>query len=229
MTIDAGALPVVRDIPSAIHKVLRDAIQQGQLAAGSRIKIDELAERFGVSKIPIREALRLLESDGWVHSRPHRGTYVRPLSRDELGEIFEMRKLIEPHSAALAAKRRSAAHVAELQDIVQESRRAIDATDLSTITELNKRLHGVIADAAGNSLLTETLQKLDLLMRRYFVPVSWDQRRQSMLQHVEIVQAIADQDGPLAKRLLLAHICHTEALAREFMPDADLTAAPTAT
>lgn len=210
-----GELPVLRNIPVVIHKLLLDSILKGTLAAGSRININEIADKFGISKIPIREALRMLEMDGWVISQPHRGSYVRPMSRDELTEIFEMRKLMEPHCAKLAARRRSAAGVALLENIIAESQIAIQEKNLDSLVELNKRMHESIAEAAGNSLLTASLDKLDLLMRRYFVPVGWEQRHTSMLQHIAIVRAIKDQDEALAERLAFAHICHTEALANK--------------
>ncbi|AZG11161.1 GntR family transcriptional regulator [Pigmentiphaga sp. H8] len=209
-----------RDIPSAVQRVLKEAILKGELAAGSRIKIDELAARFGVSKIPVREALRMLESDGWVTSQPHKGTYVRSLTQQELSEIFEMRKLMEPRSAKLAAARRTPEQLAKLESLIGESKKAIEKADLDAITDLNKRLHMAIAEAAGNSLLTESLEKLDLLMRRYFMPVSWDQRRDSMKQHEAIVQAIVDQDEGLAEKLTMDHVCHTEALASTPMTNA---------
>lgn len=210
---ETTSLLPARNIPVVIQDQLRSAILRGDLEAESRLNIDEIAERFGVSKIPVREALRMLESDGWVYSRPHRGTYVRPLSQEELTEIFEMRKLMEPHSAELAAQRCTPEHVKMLRDLIKQSRTAISSRDLQAIAQLNQRLHGAIASVAGNRLLAESLEKLDLLMRRYFVPISWEARRESMLQHVAIVEAIANKDSALAKELALAHIQHTESVA----------------
>ena len=109
------------NLPSHVQSVLQEAILNGALAPGERLFVDEVAAHFGVSKIPIREALKALETAGWVQSQPRRGTYVRPLSREELRETFEMRRLLEPYSAALAAKRRTEAQLAELKGLLAQS------------------------------------------------------------------------------------------------------------
>lgn len=201
------------NLPSHVQSVLQEAILNGALAPGERLFVDEVAAHFGVSKIPIREALKALETAGWVQSQPRRGTYVRPLSREELRETFEMRRLLEPYSAALAAKRRTEAQLAELKGLLAQSAAALKAGDVIALTDTNSRFHSTMGDAAGNKMLSESIAKLELQLRRYFVSVEWQQRRESMAQHKAIFEAIRDQDVKLAERLTLAHIDHTESLA----------------
>jgi DNA-binding GntR family transcriptional regulator len=201
------------NLPSHVQSVLLEAILSGGLAPGERLWVDEVAEHFGVSKIPVREALKALETAGWVQSQPRRGTYVRPLSRDELRQTFEMRRLLEPYSARLAAERRTDAQLAELKDLLAQSARALKEADVVTVTAVNSRFHSVMADAAGNAMLGESIAKLELQLRRYFIAVDWQRRRESMAQHKAIYEAIRDQDVKGAEKLTLAHIEHTESLA----------------
>lgn len=210
------ALPQValsRNLPSHVQAVLQEAILSGALAPGERLWVDDVAEHFGVSKIPVREALRALETDGWVQSRPRRGTYVRPLSREELRQTFEMRRLLEPYSARLAAQRRTDAQMAALKDLLAQSALALKNADVVAVTDVNSRFHSIMAEAAGNAMLGESIGKLELQLRRYFIAVDWQRRRESMAQHKAIYEAIRDQDVAGAEQLTLAHIDHTESLA----------------
>lgn len=206
-------LALSRNLPSHVQSVLLEAILSGALSPGERLWVDEVAEHFGVSKIPVREALKALETDGWVQSQPRRGTYVRPLSRDELRQTFEMRRLLEPYSARLAAERRTDAQLNELKELLAQSAQALKTADVIALTAVNSRFHSVMADAAGNIMLSESIAKLELQLRRYFIAVDWPRRRESMAQHKAIFDAIRDQDLQRAEELTLAHIDHTESLA----------------
>ncbi len=212
-----GLLPKVlpaANLPTHVQAVLQEAILNGALAPGERLMVDDVAAHFGVSKIPVREALKGLETDGWVMSQPRRGTYVRPLSRDELRETFEMRRLLEPYSARLAATRRTEAQQEELKDLLAQSAQALKDGDVVRVTAVNSQFHSVMASAAGNTMLGESIAKLELQLRRYFVAVDWKQRRESMAQHKAIYEAIRDKDAAQAEQLTLAHIAHTESLAQ---------------
>src|SRR3546814_20509554 len=105
----ATAAPARR--PKGVYDALFEEIVTGKLRAGERLMIDELAERFGVSKLPVREALKALDGRGWVESAPRRGTYVRRLSLEERHELFELRLSIEPEFIAMAPHRHPAPHM----------------------------------------------------------------------------------------------------------------------
>lgn len=217
-TAGLAGLPKVAvsvNLPSHVQSVLQEAILSGALAPGERLLVDEVAAHFGVSKIPVREALKALETDGWVQSQPRRGTYVRPLSREELRETFEMRRLLEPYSARLAATRRSDQQLAVLKDLLVKSAAALKAGNVVELSATNSRFHSVMADAAGNRMLSDSIAKLELQLRRYFVSVDWRQRRESMAQHKAIFEAIRDRQVDQAEELTRAHIDHTESLAAE--------------
>ena len=219
-----GALPKAlptTNLPSHVQETLREAILNGALAPGERLMVDDVAAHFGVSKIPVREALKALEADGWVVSQPRRGTYVRPLSPEELRETFEMRRLLEPYSARLAAERRTQEQLDQLEALLGQSAHALKDGDVVRVTAINSRFHSVMADAAGNTMLAESIAKLELQLRRYFVAVDWQQRRESMAQHTAIYEALREHDTAMAERLTLAHIAHTESLAKASLYDAE--------
>src|SRR3546814_18915104 len=98
----------------------------GIVRAGERLMIDELAERFGVSKIPVREARKAREGRGWVEWAPRRGTYVRRLSMEELHELFELRLILEPEIMAMAAHRRRTSHLQQMSALVEEGLQAVE-------------------------------------------------------------------------------------------------------
>ena len=205
---------LVPSLPARIQGVLLEGILTGALPPGERLLVEDVAERFGVSKIPVREALKALEADGWVTSQPRRGTYVRELSASELDEIFEMRRLLEPYSVRQAALRRTDAQLETLAQLLAQIETALQAADVVGLTQANRRIHSVMADAAGNSLLCESIVKLELQLQRYFVAVNWQHRRESIDQHLHIYEALRDRNAELAERLTLEHLDHTQTLAQ---------------
>lgn len=192
-----------------------EGIQIGVLAPGERLLVDEVAQNFGVSKIPVREAFKALETGGWLESRPRRGTFVKTLSAKELKCIFEMRRVLEPKSAALAAVRRTPQQLEALEQIIQESSIALVSGDSISISRLNSQFHTILAEAVDNEIMSAVVADLELRLRRYFIAVDWEQRNESIVQHNAIFEAIRDQDAVRAEKLTIAHLAHTEALAQE--------------
>ncbi|MGV3652931.1 MAG: GntR family transcriptional regulator [Noviherbaspirillum sp.] len=202
-----------QNLPAHVHSVLFEAILSGTLAPGERLLVDEVAEHFGVSKIPVREALKSLEASGWVEIRPRRGTFVKPLSAEEMRQIFEMRRLLEPYCARMAALRRTDTHLAELGELVKEGSRMIQLGDVVSTNRINGRFHSVMAEAVGNEMLGNAVTELEFRLRRYFMAVDWKQRSESMAQHRAIYEAMREKDAKRAEDLTLAHLDHIESLA----------------
>jgi len=199
--------------PASVYETLFEQIVTGQLRAGERLLIDELAEQFGVSKIPVREALKALEAKGWVESAPRRGTYVRRLSMAELHELFELRLIVEPEITAMAAHRRRNTHLQQLMALVEEGERAVERDDFVCSSRVNSQFHTVIAQAADNALAFSVIQELELRLCRYFFVAEWEERKESIHQHRYLYEAIRAQDAEEARRLTVAHLKHTEAMA----------------
>ncbi len=200
-------------LSAQLQAVIMEGIQVGTLAPGERLLVDEVAAYFGVSKIPVREAFKALETSGWLESRPRRGTFVKVLSTKELKSIFELRRIIEPPSVALAAKRRTPEQLKQLEQLVADGQKALKSNDPIAISRLNSEFHSVLATAVDNELLSNLVTDLEFRLRRYFIAVDWRQRSESISQHTGIVDAIRAQDAELAEELTVAHLAHTESLA----------------
>ena len=204
-----------QNLPGYVQQVLLEAILSKVLVPGERLLIDEIAGHFGISKIPVREAIKALETAGWLDARPRRGTYVRALSREELEEVFEMRRVLEPFGARMAAERRTEAHLAELRELMAAGNEAIRARDLPETARFNSRFHIVVAQACGNTLLAETLQSLQARIRRYYAAIDWARRRKSFAEHREIYEAIRTRDGDRAARITTDHVANAWTMATE--------------
>lgn len=200
---------------SRLYQALFEDIANGRLRAGERLIIDDIAARFNVSKIPVREAIKALEGNGWLESIPRRGAYVRRVSMDELYELLELRMLLEPELAFLAAHRRRGTHLQQLASLIQEGEEAVSQDDFSTASRVNSRFHALIAQAAGNERAHAVVQDLELRLRRYFFVADAQERRDAVRQHTALYEAIRDQEAEQARELMRRHLQHTEAVAAQ--------------
>jgi DNA-binding GntR family transcriptional regulator len=202
-----------QNLPGHVQQMLLEAILTRVLVPGERLLIDEIAAHFGISKIPVREAVKALVVSGWLESMPRRGTYVRTLSEQELGEVFEMRRMLEPYAARKAAERRTPEHLAELRELITEGNESIRQKDIVSNSRVNSRFHTVIAEAVGNRIICESLKDLQSRIRRYYVELDWKVRRDSFAEHRRIYEAIRDKDADRAEKLTNEHLDHAESFA----------------
>lgn len=194
-----------------VYVSVRGRILEGAYSEGARLGEMELAEALGVSRTPVREALRRLESEGLVETLPNRGARVRTWSPAELDGIFDLRALLEGHAAALAAPRISDADLNALADLVAGMEAATadaEAPDYDVITELNGRFHGAVVAAAGNPLLPEIARSLVHvpIVVRTFRQYTPDRLRQSMRQHRDLLDALTAHDPAWAEAVMRTHI-----------------------
>ncbi|EPJ36057.1 putative HTH-type transcriptional regulator YdhC [Streptomyces afghaniensis 772] len=183
---------------------LRQEIIAGSLRPGDRLVERELAERFGVSRVPVREAIRALVAEGFVHFETPRRTVVRRLTPNDVKELFELREALEVYAAGLAASRATSQDLAEVQELLDRAAAATEAGDAELITDLNSRLHDRIVAMAANSLLTEALEPVAGRLR-------WMTRRneewpQLLVEHRELYEAIASGDPDRARAHALTHV-----------------------
>jgi DNA-binding GntR family transcriptional regulator len=202
-----------QNLPGHVQQMLLEAILTRVLVPGERLLIDEIAAHFGISKIPVREAVKALVASGWLESQPRRGTYVPTLSEQELREVFEMRRVLEPYAARKAAERRTQDHLAELRELIAEGTESIKRRDILSNSRINSRFHSVIAEAVGNRILCDSLKDLQARIRRYYVEIDWKIRRDSFAEHKHLFEAIRDQDSDRAEKLTNEHIDHAEVFA----------------
>lgn len=204
-------------------------IREGHLGAGDALPPErELAERFSVSRASVREALRGLEVAGIAETRHGGGTYVRDLadfgidsplalllaaSDDNVGDLWEMRMLVEPAVAARAAARRSETDIQRLEDILAKQRRAYEADESHDfVIRLDRELHTAIASASGNVVAVRIIQLINQLLyqdRSHFV-TSRQRRKLALDRHGEIVDAIRRDDPRGAANAMRVHLQEVE-------------------
>jgi DNA-binding GntR family transcriptional regulator len=183
---------------------LRQDIIAGHLRPGDRLVERELAERFGISRVPVREAIRALVAEGFVHFETPRRTVVRRLTPNDVRELFELREALEVYAAGLAATRATPEDLAEVAELLDRAAAATEAGDAEVITDINSRLHDSIVTIAGNTLLTAALEPVAGRLR-------WMTRRneewpQLLVEHRELYEAIASGDPDRARAHALAHV-----------------------
>lgn len=185
---------------------LRNAIINGEFSPGQRLTEDRLAEAFGVSRNPVREALRVAETEGFVVILPRRGAVVASPSPTAVGDIFAVRERLEPLAARMAADRADAAGVAGLRDMLEQARLATEAGDLARVAELNSALHLQILHLSGNPWLTATATSLYRHVQWVFRLGAAQRAPHSWHEHIALVDAIESGDPDEAERCAMAHL-----------------------
>ena len=198
-------MPRVADkLVSAIQK----DIFSGALKPGDRLDDAALADRFDVSRTPIREALRTLIDSGLIETKPRRGAYVRKLSASELIEMFEVAAELEGMAGRIAANAATEVQAEAIEAACRACRAAADAGDVEAYGELNEAFHATIHAASGNSYLRSQLNLVESRLQIYRrLPFEVRGRLQtSAAEHEEIAAAILDGRAEDADRLLREHM-----------------------
>ncbi|MEU3315109.1 GntR family transcriptional regulator [Streptomyces sp. NPDC006662] len=198
----------------AVCTAIRDDIVSGFFGPGGRLTEEVLARRYGVSRVPVREALRTLESEGFVTTRRHAGACVAEPSEQEAADLLELRVLLEPLAASRAARRRTEAHLKVLRGLVrlgQERARRAQGEDLRA---LGGWFHETLAQASGSpgliALLTQTRRKIAWL----YEVGSPARPVDSWAEHGALVDAVARGDAERARAVAALHVERAAAVFR---------------
>lgn len=186
-------------------------ILKGVLVPGQRINEPDVAARLGVSRVPVREALRELESSGLVVARKHAGVFVRQLDAPEIRDLYQMRSLLDGFAgrqAALLPAAPKAALLAILEDAAQTMKDAAGRHEVQRYYGENLRFHWALIEATGNQTLADSyrsiVQKLHLSRLKN---LSHDYGMQaSIAEHLQIVLAVRDGDAPRCEALMANHV-----------------------
>lgn len=191
-----------------LYALLLDAIDRGDYAPGARLVEAEVAERFGVSRTPVREALSRLETQGVLARDPRRGMIVASLDYDQLGELYAVREVMEGFAARMAARHAAPAEIALLEEMVAADRARTG--DPVALSRSNRMFHRQLHRASHNRYL---IQMLDAMRRSLALLSSTtlaapERGRQSVEEHAAIVAAVSARDEDGADAAARAHIAN---------------------
>lgn len=190
---------------NSAYRQLLDEIRDGGLMPGDRLRETELATRLGVSRTPIREAIRQLEADGLVAHVPRIGASVRQLDYAEVMELYEMRAVLEGTAARLAAR---AASEVEMQELIVLNDQLAEAGNSPEAARLNRIFHATLLDAAKNRFLSRSMLSLQkaLLILGPSQLSNTARSEEAVEEHRRIMVALAARDGAAAEVEMRAHI-----------------------
>lgn len=202
---------------------LERLIVAGVYQPGEHLVETDLAKRLGVSRGPVREALYMLEIQGWVDLRPRQGAFVHSPTLEEIDHFFEVRILLESQVAVLVAGNTSLEDLQHLRGLIESARKAIERQDEEGVIAANATFHGYVHRLSGNPVLVELVETLDKRMRWYFSPVAMERAADAWDEHEAMLEAFADGDGDRAAEISrkhseytrLAYVRHRDGLAAQ--------------
>ena len=199
-----------RMLNAAAAERLREMIVQGSLAPGARLNERELTALLGVSRTPLREATRMLASEGMVDLLPNRGARVAALNMDTMRHTLAVMGTLEAHAGQLACEHASDGAIAEIRATHYEMLADHARGDLDAYFKRNQAVHLLIIDAAGNPVLSQLYRSLNDQVRRvrYMANLSQSRWDQAIAEHNEIMDALGKRDATRLKAMLADHLAH---------------------
>lgn len=204
-----------------VREKVREGIRGGRYQPGERIRENELADWLNVSRTPVREALRRLESEGLLTFVSWRGVVVTELDRTQVGELYAMREILEGAAARLAAR-----HISDVElDVLDQLLSAADTVtdDPAELADLNQQFHETIQAAAHNRYLTESLEqhRNALALLRGTTYAVEERAQQAAREHRAIVKAIRERDPDRAETAARKHIAAAQRVRLKLILDAE--------
>jgi DNA-binding GntR family transcriptional regulator len=197
-----------QSVVERLFERMRTHIIEGRFAPGQRLVEADLTEQFGISRGPLREAVRRLAAEGLVDITHNRGARVKRLDHGEVIALYEVREVMEGLAARLAAERASTAERREIKSVFDEMAKALKANDVRGYIGLNSRFHALIMQAARNPALDSALTRLQtpVLRVQFESMMTRDVVNESFEEHRGIVEAITGKNAEQAERLMRHHV-----------------------
>jgi DNA-binding GntR family transcriptional regulator len=209
-------------------------ILSGRIRPGAKLRQEELCQRYGVSRTPVREALRKLQAQRLVTVAPNRGAAVRILTRQEIIEVYDLRAELESYAAQLACQRADASFdrlLTEAASVMSQRARPLMGRDLSDrqlnfdVSESIRNFHHLIQEAAGNARLIDMIRDLETLLLGDFCCHEMAQpeiaKRLHIDEHRGILDAILARNSAAARELMRAHIHHAKRILLDYLDETD--------
>jgi DNA-binding GntR family transcriptional regulator len=195
-------------LPQNAAGQLRQMIFDGALAPATRLNERVLCERLGISRTPLREALRMLAAEGLVRVEPNRGAIVAPIERADIEATFEVLGALEGLAGELACARITEAELAEIKALHFEMRAHHARGDRAAYFAANQAIHARIAAAGGNAVLAETFEKLNARVKRVRYAANLGRARwdKAIAEHDEMIAALNARDGRALRAILESHL-----------------------
>jgi DNA-binding GntR family transcriptional regulator len=199
----------LRDV---VFNTLREAILKGELKPGERLMEIQLADRLGVSRTPIREAIRKLELEGLVIMIPRKGAEVAQIKEKDLSDVLVVRCTLEELAIQIACENITKQEIEDLRKALKEFKRALNSKDVTLIAEKDVKFHDIIFHATYNQRLIQILNNLREQMYRYRVEYLKNQDVYDILvaEHEGIIEALENKDEKRARELIRQHISNQE-------------------
>lgn len=215
-------LPKKASVLDSVYTAIRDAICDGELAPGARVTQDDIAERLGVSRQPVVQALVLLKSQGFFREAGRRGLVVSPVTVDLVRDIYQLRGALDETAARLAAERADPDSTAAGWEILEEGNRLAACNDVRELVKCDMAFHEFVYGLSGNPLIRPALEPHLHHLRRVMTAVveGAGYRTKLWREHTDILKAISAQDAAQAGALARAHVEAASAeIQRKLMAD----------
>ncbi|HBT19844.1 MAG TPA: GntR family transcriptional regulator [Peptococcaceae bacterium] len=201
-------------IREEVFTMLREAILNGKLKPGDRLVERELAEQLGVSRTPVREALRKLELENLVTHIPRKGVVVSEISKKDIVEILDIRACLEGLGAREAAKKATEEDIGELKGYIEKMKEEMSNNNMEEVNKLHNQFHRKILEIAGYPRLSQMVSSLGDYISRftkmgYTIPGRLDK---AMKEHTELIEAIMQRNPELAKQIAEDHIDNSKSV-----------------
>ena len=206
------AAPARQSMAKVVGEKIRGQILDGKLRPGERLVEDRLSAELGVSRVPVREALRELSAEGLVRIERNRGASVTEVTPAMVGELVEVRALLEGLNARLAAQRHDPEIVGQLSEILARGNEAAEAGSTEQLARLNAEFHDRLAEASRNAVLSDVMRGLRERTSLAFAINGRSRAREDWAEHSGILAAVIAGDGELAALLATRHV-HNAAAA----------------
>ncbi|MDP9395546.1 MAG: GntR family transcriptional regulator [Actinomycetota bacterium] len=210
-----------RTLREQVEDEIRERIVSGAYAPGQRLVEDRIAIELGVSRNPVREALRALSLDGFVVALPRRGAMVRRLSESDVHDLFDVRRSLESLAASLAAQRGASRDGASLRGVLAAAQDAITRGAFDELAALNTDFHEQVVALSGNTMLAVLVRSLAWRTRWIFRQSAATRGPESWTEHLHLVEAIEARDAERAAALAAEHVEAARASALRHLRELD--------
>ena len=205
LTLNMDAYLPLRDV---VFNTLREAILKGDLRPGERLMELQLAAKLGVSRTPIREAIRMLEQEGLAVTIPRKGAEVAKMTEKDMEDVLQVREALDELAASIACEQITAEELENLVDAMYDFENSIRTKDVKRIAEMDVKFHDIIYHATGNPKLVNILNNLREQMYRYRVEYLKDEKNYPLLleEHKAIVEAFMNRNKEKVSECMRQHV-----------------------